>query len=79
MLLLRSGDKAMISDAAANATLFIAIVAGSIVKRGTIALILVSPTDVIQALEVVRCDLPSSGAQLPYLPSSLSSCGLAVR
>ena len=30
MLLLRSGDRAMISDAAASATLIIAIVAGSI-------------------------------------------------
>ena len=34
MLLLRSGDSAMISDAAARATLIIAIVAGSIEKNG---------------------------------------------
>jgi hypothetical protein len=34
MLLLRSGDSAMISDAAAKATLIIAIVAGSIEKNG---------------------------------------------
>jgi hypothetical protein len=34
MLLLRSGDRAMISDTAAKATLIIAIVAGSIGKNG---------------------------------------------
>jgi len=34
MLLLRSGDSAMISDAAARATLIIAIVAGSIEENG---------------------------------------------
>ena len=36
ILLLRSGDSAMISDAAARATLIIAIVAGSIGKNGCI-------------------------------------------
>ncbi len=36
MLLLRSGDKAMISDRAARATLIIAIVAGSIGKNDCI-------------------------------------------
>lgn len=33
MLLLRSGDKAMISDAAANATAIIAVVAGSMCNK----------------------------------------------
>ena len=79
MLLLRSGDRAMISEAAANATLIIAIVAGSIVKRGTIALILVSPTDVIQALGVLRYGPPSFRVPLRDLSSSLFACVPTVR
>ena len=63
MLLLRSGDRAMISDAAASATLIIAIVAGSIgVKRFVISLVLFN--GVIQALGVLRYGPPSFHAPL---------------
>ena len=58
MLLLRSGDSAIISDAAARATLIIAIVAGSIVvRRSATSLVLLS--GVIQALGGVRYGPPS--------------------
>ena len=78
MLLLRSGDKAMISDAAAKATLIIAIVAGSIaMERSAVSLVLFN--GVIQALGGVRCDLPSFHVPLRDLSSSLFACGLAVR
>lgn len=78
MLLLRSGDRAMISDAAARPIATIAVVAGSIeVRRFAISLVLLN--GVIQALEGVRCDLPSFHVPLRDLSSSLFACGLAVR
>ena len=78
MLLLRSGDKAMISDAAAKATLIIAIVAGSIaMERSAVSLVLFN--GVIQALGVLRYGPPSFRAPLRDLSSFLFACGLAVR
>ena len=77
MLLLRSGDKAIISDAAARATLIIAIVEGSIqVRRSAISLGLIN--GVIQALGALRCDPPSFHAQLADRVSFLRACDLAA-
>ena len=78
MLLLRSGDSAMISDAAARATLIIAIVAGSIeVRRLAISLVLLN--GVIQALGVLRYGPPSFRALLADHVSFLHACVPAVR
>ena len=77
-LLLRRGDRAMISEAAAMPIATIAAVVGSIVKRGTIAFILVSPTDVIQVLSGERYDLPSFLRPFADHSSCLRVCKLTV-
>lgn len=78
MLLLRSGDRAMISDAAARATLIIATVAGSIeVRRSASSLVLLN--GVIQALGGVRYGPPSFRALLVDHVSFLHAYALAVR
>ena len=67
----------MISDAAAMPMATIAAVVGSIVKGGTIALILVSPTDAIQVLSGERYDPPSFLRPFADRFSCLRACELA--
>ena len=78
MLLLRNGESAITSDAAAKQIAIIAVVVGSIVAGRAITPILVSPTAVIQAPSGVRYDPPSFLRPFADHFSCLRACELAA-